>query len=678
MISKTHNALPNFSAIKVEEIVKDLDIALVEANKIVKSVVESKDNPSWDNLVTPLEQMEASVDTLWSPVSHLNSVKNSDDLREAYNACLPKLSAFSTALGQNKNLYNQYQSLAESDAYADLDIAQKKVIDNALRDFRLSGIALNETKQTRYKEISQELSKLTTKYEENVMDATQGWQKHITDEQALAGLPESAMAGMAQAAKQADLAGWLLTLHFPSYMPVMTYADDAGLREEMYTAFATRASDQGPNAGKWDNAEVMVDILALRHEIALLLGFENHAAHSLATKMADSPQQVLDFLNDFVVKAKPQAEKQFAELTAFAKEISGVDNLESWDVSYYSEKLRQQRYAISPEELKPYFPENKVVKGLFKVVQRLYGLEISERTDVDTWHKDVRFFDISDARGALRGQFYLDLYARDKKRGGAWMDDCTSRRKVNGEIVTPVAFLTCNFSPPVGDKPALFTHDEVETLFHEFGHGLHHMLTQVDYSGVSGINGVAWDAVELPSQFMENWTWESEALDLISGHYETGEPLPNDLFERMAAARHFQSAMMMVRQLEFSLFDFRLHLEYSPDKADQVAEMVKEVREQVAVVQPPAFNRFANSFSHIFAGGYSAGYYSYLWAEVLSADAYSLFEENGIFDAKTGQSFLHEILEKGGSRSPMALFVAFRGREPTIDAVLRHKGMTIV
>ncbi len=675
MTNKSVNTLPSFSNIVVADIASNLEAALAEANNTVQSALENKSNLSWESLVTPLEEMEASVDRLWSPVSHLNSVKNSDDLREAYNACLPKLSEFSTALGQNKGLYKQYQSLADSDDYADLDVAQKKVIDNALRDFRLSGIALDEIKQTRYKEISQELSKLTTKYEENVMDATQGWQKHITEEKALSGLPESAMAGMAQAAKQAELAGWLLTLHFPSYMPVMTYADDAALREEMYTAFATRASDQGPNAGKWDNAEVMVEILALRHEMALLLGFENHAAHSLATKMADSPQQVLDFLNDFAEKAKPQAEKQFAELTAFAIEISDIEKLEAWDVSYYAEKLRQQRYAISPEELKPYFPEDKVVKGLFKVVQRLYGLDISERTDVDTWHEDVRFFDIFDSAGSLRGQFYLDLYARDKKRGGAWMDDCTSRRKVAGETIIPIAFLTCNFSPPVGDKPALFTHDEVETLFHEFGHGLHHMLTQVDYSGVSGINGVAWDAVELPSQFMENWTWEREVLDLISGHYETGEPLPDVLFERMTAARHFQSAMMMVRQLEFSLFDFRLHLEYSPDKPNQVAGMVKEVREQVSVVQPPAFNRFANSFSHIFAGGYSAGYYSYLWAEILSADAYSLFEENGVFDAKTGQSFLHEILEKGGSRSPMELFVAFRGREPTIDALLRHKGI---
>ena len=675
MTNRSVNTLPDFSNIVVAEIAADLEAALATANKTVQSVLDNTNAVNWQNLATPLEEMEADVDALWSPISHLNSVKNSDALREAYNACLPKLSAFSTALGQNKALYNKYRELAESKVYNNLDTAQKRVVENALRDFRLSGIALDDAGQARYKDISQELSLLTTKYEENVMDATQGWQKHITDEADLAGLPESAMAGMAQAAKQAKLAGWLLTLHFPSYMPVMTYADDRSLREEMYTAFATRASDQGPNAGKWDNAEVMVEILALRHEMALLLGFANHAELSLATKMADSPQQVLDFLNDFVVKAKPQAEKQFSELTAFATETAGTGKLEAWDVSYYAEKLRQQRYAISPEELKPYFPEDKVVNGLFKVVQRLYGLDISERIDVDTWHDDVRFFDIFDSAGSLRGQFYLDLYARDKKRGGAWMDDCTSRRKQNGEVVTPIAFLTCNFSPPVGDKPALLTHDEVETLFHEFGHGLHHMLTQVDYSGVSGINGVAWDAVELPSQFMENWTWEREALDLISGHYETGEPLPDVLFERMTAARHFQSAMMMVRQLEFSLFDFRLHLEYSPDKPNQVAAMVKEVRDQVAVVQPPEFNRFANSFSHIFAGGYSAGYYSYLWAEVLSADAYSLFEEKGVFDAKTGQSFLSEILEKGGSRSPMELFVAFRGREPTIDALLRHKGI---
>lgn len=436
-----------------------------------------------------------------------------------------------------------------------------------------------------------------------------------------------------------------------------------------------KASDQGPNAGKWNNTEVMNDILKLRHELAQLIGFDSHADRSLATKMAQSPEQVLEFLNDLAKRSKPIAEKEFEELKAYGKEQGHDGELQSWDVTYFAEKLRQQRYSISQEELKPYFPEDKVVAGLFAVVNRLYGLEISERHDIDVWHKDVRFFDIFDAEGELRGQFYLDLYARNHKRGGAWMDECLVRRQTEQGIQTPVAFLTCNFSEPVGDKPALLTHDEVTTLFHEFGHGLHHMLTKIHHAGVSGINGVAWDAVELPSQFMENWCWEREALNLISGHYESGEVLPQDLFDKMIAARNFQSAMTMVRQLEFSLFDFRLHLEYKPDEVDQVDKILAEVREQVSVVKPPKFNRFAHSFSHIFAGGYAAGYYSYKWAEVLSADAFSKFEEKGIFDRETGIEFLQSILEQGGSREPMELFIEFRGREPEIDALLRHSGI---
>jgi oligopeptidase A len=550
------------------------------------------------------------------------------------------------------------------------------VIDNAVRDFRLSGVELSQTDRDKFKQISQQLTELTAKFEENLMDATHAWKKHITDETLLAGLPESTIAMAEQFAKRDGLDGWLFTLDFPSYMPVMSYADNRELREEMYTAFATKASDQGPNAGKWNNTEVMEGILKLRHELAQLIGFNNHAERSLATKMAQSPQQVLDFLNDLAQRSKPIAEKEFAELKAYAKEQGHEGDLQSWDVTYFAEKLRQQRYSISQEELKPYFPENKVVLGLFAVVNRLYGLEIKERHDIDVWHKDVRFFDIFDSEGELRGQFYLDLYARNHKRGGAWMDECLVRRQTENGIQTPVAFLTCNFSEPVGDKPALFTHDEVTTLFHEFGHGLHHMLTKIDYAAVSGINGVAWDAVELPSQFMENWCWEREALDLISGHYETGEVLPQDLFDKMIAARNFQSAMMMVRQLEFSLFDFRLHLEFDPeDPSNQVDKILNEVRDQVAVVKAPSFNRFAHSFSHIFAGGYAAGYYSYKWAEVLSADAFSKFEENGIFDRDTGIEFLQAILEKGGSKEPMELFVDFRGREPEIDALLRHSGI---
>lgn len=667
--------LPPFSEIKPEHVEPAVTQAISQARQAVDKLLTQVSHPTWETLVEPMEDIDASIDRVWSPVSHMNSVVNSDELRKAYNACLPMLSEFGTELGQNEDLYRAYKQLADSEAYQSLDTAQKKVIDNAVRDFRLSGVELNQADRDEYKNITQKLTELSAKFEENLMDATHGWKKHITDKEMLSGLPESTIAMADQFAKRDNVDGWVFTLDFPSYMPVMSYADNREFREEMYTAFATKASDQGPNAGQWDNTQVMADILKLRHRLANLLGFANHAERSLATKMAQSPEQVMDFLNDLAERSKPIAIKEFEELKAFAKETAGMDELQAWDVTYFAEKLRQQRYSISQEELKPYFPEGKVVSGLFAVVNRLYGLVISERTDIDTWHKDVRFFEIRESNGNLRGQFYLDLYARQHKRGGAWMDECLVRRKTAKGVQTPVAFLTCNFSEPVGDKPALFTHDEVTTLFHEFGHGLHHMLTKIDYAGVSGINGVAWDAVELPSQFMENWCWEREALDLISGHYETGEKLPDDLYEKMIAARNFQSAMMMVRQLEFSIFDFRLHLEFDPEGGNQVDKILAEVRDQVAVVQPPKFNRFAHSFGHIFAGGYAAGYYSYKWAEVLSADAFSKFEEKGIFDRETGLEFLNNILEQGGSKEPMELFIAFRGREPEIDALLRHSGI---
>lgn len=667
--------LPPFSAIKAEHVEPAIDQVLEIARNKIDTILGTLSAPSWETLVQPMEDMDALIDSVWSPISHMNSVVNSEALRQAYNACLPKLSEFSTELGQNETLYQAYKAIAEGSEYNKLDVAQKKVIDNAIRDFRLSGVELDQQKRDAFKKLSQQLTERTAKFEENLLDATHAWRKHITDEALLSGLPPSTVEMAAQMAKRDGLEGWLFTLDFPSYMPVMTYADNRELREEMYTAFATKASDQGPSAGKWDNTEVMQDILNLRHQLANLLGFANHAERSLATKMARSPDQVLDFLMDLAKRSKPIAENEYAELRAFAKVTADQGELASWDVSYFAEKLRQQRYDISQEELKPYFPEDKVVNGLFAVVNRLYGLEIRERDDVDVWHKDVRFFEIIADDGSVRAQFYLDLYARQHKRGGAWMDECKVRRRTATGIEIPVAFLTCNFSEPVGDKPALFTHDEVTTLFHEFGHGLHHMLTKIEYAGVSGINGVAWDAVELPSQFMENWCWEREALDLISGHYETGEKLPDELFDKMIAARNFQSAMMMLRQLEFSLFDFRLHLEFEPNKPEQIDTILQQVRDEVAVVKPPKFNRFAHSFSHIFAGGYAAGYYSYKWAEVLSADAFSKFEEKGIFDRQTGQEFLEAILEQGGSREPMELFIEFRGREPQIDALLRHSGI---
>ncbi|MFC1684315.1 oligopeptidase A [Pseudomonadota bacterium] len=665
--------LPPFSKIKPSHAEPAMDQLLAEGRKLVEQLLESGESPTWDSLIQPLEELDDRLGRAWSPVSHMNSVVNSDELREAYNACLPKLSEYATEMGQNQGLYAAYKAVAEGDE--DLDEAQRKVLENALRDFHLSGVDLPADKKTRFKEISQELSKLTSKFEENLLDATNAWSKLINDQAELSGLPESALGLAQQIAEQRDEKGWMLTLDFPSYLPVMTYADNQALRREMYEAFSTRASDQGPHAGKWDNGKVMEQILALRHELVGLLGFPNYAERSLAKKMARSPEEVIGFLQDLAKRSHTQAQRDLDEVRGFARDEFSVETLEAWDIGYYSEKLRQSRYAFSQEELKPYFPETKVVPGLFAVVEQLYGIQISEIQGVETWHPDVRFFEIRDADGSVRGQFYLDLYARQKKRGGAWMDGCIDRLFTETCDQIPVAFLTCNFSPPVGDKPALFTHDEVETLFHEFGHGLHHLLTRIDYPAVAGINGVAWDAVELPSQFMENWCWEREALDHISGHFETGESIPEELYNKMKAAKNFQSAMQMVRQLEFSLFDFRIHLEYDPAKGGRIYDILNEVRDQVAVIKPPEFNRFPHSFGHIFAGGYAAGYYSYKWAEVLSADAFSLFEENGIFDRKTGQAFLSNILEQGGSKDAAELFIAFRGREPKIDALLRHNGI---
>ena len=667
--------LPPFSKIKPNDIIPAVEQVLKESKEQVEQLLAAATVYTWDNLVMPLELIEERISRIWSPVSHMNSVVNSDELRDAYNACLPKLSEYSTQMGQNEALFNAFKQIRESNEFAQLNEAQQKIINNAIRDFRLSGVELGAEDKKRYQEIMQQLSSLTSKYEQNLLDATNAWKKEIKDENLLSGLPDSSKALAKQMAEAEAKDGWLLSLEFPSYYPVMLYADNRQLREEMYTAYSTRASDQGANPD-WDNSSIMDEILALRHESANLLGFKNYAERSLATKMAASTDQVLGFLNELVEKSLPVAKKEFAELEVFAKQEYDVDHLEAWDVPYFSEKLREKTYAISQEELKPYFSEDNVLNGLFSVVNRLYGLQIKEVKGVDVWHKDVRFFEIKDEKGELRGQFFLDLYARPNKRGGAWMDDCLTRLVVDDQVQAPVAYLTCNFSPPIGDKPALFTHTEVITMFHEFGHGLHHMLTKVDYPSVSGISGVPWDAVELPSQFMENWCWEKSALDNMAKHYETGEPLPDVLFQKMIAAKNFQAGMQMVRQLEFSIFDFRIHAEYSPDKGARIYEILNQVREKVAVVKAPAFNRFAHGFSHIFAGGYAAGYYSYKWAEVLSADAFSLFEEEGVFDQSAGKRFLENILEKGGSKEPMDLFVSFRGREPKIDALLRHSGIT--
>lgn len=670
-------SLPQFSKIKPEHIKPAVEQAIEQCKTKIAEVLANNTEFTWANLVAPIDEVDDVLGKLWSPISHMNSVVSSDKLRDAYESCLPLLSEYGTFVGQHAGLFAAYQQLSESDAFKKLNTAQQKVINNALRDFKLSGIALNEEDKKRYGEISTRLSELSSTFGNNILDATQAFSVNITDEADLAGLPESAKEAAQALAQAQEKSGWLFTLDIPSYLPVMIYCDNQALREKMYRAYVTRASEIGPSAGEYDNSPIMAELLSLRHELSNLLGFESFADKSLATKMANNTAEVLGFLEDLAVKSKAQGEQDLVEVTAFAKQNFDQSNLQAWDLPYYSEKLKQDRYAISDEELRPYFPENKVVAGLFEVVHRLFGLQISERKDVDTWHKDVKFFDVFDSNQQLRGSFYLDLYARSKKRGGAWMDDCVGRRELaNGDIQYPVAYLTCNFNGPVGDKPALFTHDEVVTLFHEFGHGIHHMLTQINAAGVSGINGVPWDAVELPSQFLENWCWQPEALAFISGHYQTNEPLPQDMLDKMLAAKNFQSAMQMIRQLEFSLFDFKMHAQYSPENGDEIQQVLNQVRKDYAVIKAPEFNRFQHSFGHIFGGGYAAGYYSYKWAEVLSSDAFSRFEEEGIFNQSVGHDFLTNVLEMGGSNEPSELFKAFRGREPQIDALLRHSGIT--
>jgi len=668
--------LPAFSAIRPDHVEPAIDALLAENRARLNAILEGPAPPSWDTVVAPQEAMDDRLSNAWSPVSHLNAVMNNDALREAYNACLPKLTAYTTEVGQNSKLAEAYKAVRAREDFDALSPAQQKTVDNAIRDFHLSGVDLPADEKERYREIASRLSALSAKFEENVMDATNAWQKHVANEAELAGLPESTLAVARQEAERNDKDGYLLTLDFPCFFGVLAHCDNRALREEMYTAFGTRASDQGPHAGQWDNTEIMEEILALRHEKSQLLGFANYAGLSLATKMADSTDQVTGFLLDLATRAKPQAEKELAALREYAKDELGLDELHPWDTTWATEKLRQARYQLSQEDLRPYFSADRVKAGLFQVVERLYGVKIVENTEaVDTWHEDVKFYEIHNPDGSVRGQFYTDLYARAKKRGGAWMDVCRMRRAQGNDTQIPVAYLTCNFTPSVGGKPALLTHGEVETLFHEFGHGLHHMLTRVDCAAVSGIAGVPWDAVELPSQFMENWCWEREALDLFAVHVDTGERIPDDLYQRMQAAKNFQSAMQMVRQLEFSLFDFRLHADYDQATGPRIFEILDQVREQVSVMKPPAWHRFPHSFGHIFAGGYAAGYYSYKWAEVLSADAFSRFEEEGIFNQQTGRDFLENILEKGGSEDLMELYVAFRGREPQIDALLRHHGL---
>jgi oligopeptidase A len=664
--------LPDFQRIRPEHIEPAVDQLLADGRALIAELTARADEATWECFVEPIELEDDRLSRAWSPVSHLNSVVNSDELRAAYNACLPKLSDYATEVGQNPELYRGYRRVAEQ---AGLNDAQRKMLANTLRDLHLAGVDLPDDKKARFREINQRLSQLTNQFAENVLDATNAWHKHITDEAALAGLPAAAKALARHEAESRGLDGWVLTLDFPSFEPVMKHAEDRALRREVYEAYSTRASDQGPHAGKWDNTAVMDEILALRHEQARLLGFGSYAELSLAPKMARDTDAVMGFLRDLAERALPQARAELQQLRDFARETDSQDDLAPWDLMYYGEQLRVARFDISDEALKPYFALEGVIGGMFRVVEKLFDVQIEQAPADNTWHPDVRRYVVKDPDGTPRAECFLDPFARQKKQGGAWMNGAVSRMVMAGRRQLPIAYLVCNFTPPVAGHPSLLTHREVETLFHELGHGLHHMLTRVDYPPVAGIHGVPWDAVELPSQFLENWCWERESLDLFARHHETGEPIPDALFRRLLDAKHFQSAMQMVRQLEFALFDFRIHLEYDPDQGARVYDILDQVRDQVAVLKPPAWNRFPHGFSHIFAGGYGAGYFSYKWAEVLSADAFSLFEERGVFDTDTGQRFRELILERGGSADAMELFTAFRGREPRVDALLRHSGI---
>ena len=664
--------LPPFDRLLPEHVVPGIDAILTENRAAIAKLGSAP--ATWEAVPAVLEQLQDRLDHAWAPVSHLNAVMNSEAWREAYNGTLPKLAAYSTELGQNEALFTVYEALEKSRGFADFNQAQQQSIRYALRDFRLSGIGLPADKKKRFADIQEKFAELSSGFADSVLDATQAWGLCLDDDSRLGGLPDSAKGLLAALAQQKDQSGYRITLDAPSYLAIMMHAEDRGLREAVYTAYVTRASDQGPQAGRFDNSARMVEILRNRQEMAALLGYANYAEVSLVPKMAETPRQVIDFLNDLALRTRSGAERELAELRAFARDELGLVELQSWDVAFASEKLKEKKYAISQEQLRPYFPAPKVINGMLKIAEILYGLEIHERHDINVWHDDVTYYEISE-HGEVVASFYLDPYARENKRGGAWMADCRVRRRgADGKLQKPVAFLTCNFSPPVDGKPALLTHDEVTTLFHEFGHGLHHMLTRIEVAAVSGINGVAWDAVELPSQFHENWCWEPRALELISGHVETGAPLPEDLLDKMLAAKNFQSGLTMLRQLEFALFDMELHqrTEFGPDTVQQVLD---SVRARVTVLTPPAFNRFQHGFSHIFAGGYAAGYYSYKWAEVLSADAFSRFEEEGVMNPETGRHFRETILAQGGSRPAQELFAEFRGRAPAVDALLRHSGL---
>ena len=664
-------SLPLFDRIEPDHISPAIESILNEANTLIHSLKKMSIPTSWGNFVEPIEIISEKISRAWGQIEHLNAVINSDSLRKAYNDNLIKLTEFYTNLSQDESLYKKYQSLKDSEVFKALTPSQKRIIDNVLREFKLGGAELNETDKKRFKVIQEKLAKLSTQFEENILDATNEFSFFVDHLDELTGIPEENIKKARAEAKEDKKEGYKFTLHFPSYLPVMQYADSRALREKLYHAYATRASELA--SPKFDNTNLIEEILALRYESSKLLGFKHFTEMSLVTKMAKSSEEVITFLMDLANKAKPFALKDMDELKSFAKTLK-IEKLEAWDIAYVSEKLRQAKYSFSENEVKQYFPEHRVLKGLFKVVETIFKLKII-KSDAPTWHKDVSFYSIKNENDELVGQFYFDLYARNHKRGGAWMDEAISRYKNSLGSSHPVAFLTCNFSSPSDNKPALFSHDDVITLFHEFGHGLHHMLTKVDDYSISGIKGVEWDAVELPSQFMENFCWEWDVVKHMTEHVDNKNTLPKSLFDKMIEAKNFQSGMQTLRQIEFSLFDIRLHTEYSDQNKINPLKLLETIRDEIAVVRPPSWNRFPNSFSHIFAGGYAAGYYSYKWAEVLASDAFSLFEEEGILSSHAGQKFQNEVLSRGGSRPAMESFVAFRGREPTVDALLRHSGM---
>ncbi len=668
------SGLPRFRSVRPEHVRPALDQLLARNRAERVRLLAALGEPDWNDIVQPLADLDEELDRVWSLVSHLNAVCNGE-WRDVFNEGVTRVSEYRTELHQDRDLYRAYRHIAEGAGFMRLQQAQRKIVENALRDFRLGGAELADRERQRLREIERELATLGSHFADNVLDATHAWALELEEESALAGLPEGTRALARAAAEREGKRGYRFTLDAPTYTVFMAFADDRRLRERMYEAYVTRASAEGPHAGRWDNSDIIRRVLLLRREAAHLLGFQSYAEYSLQRKMVKRVAEVLAFLRGLGARARPAAERELAELGDFARSQHGLPQLQPWDVAYYAEKLRQQRYEFSQEDLRPYFPAEHVLGGVFAIAERLYGLRFVQADGVETWHPDVRFYELRDEGGALRGRFYVDLYARARKRGGAWMDECINRKRTAAGLQTPVAHLVCNATPPLPERPALLTHAEVITLLHEFGHALQHLLTTVDYPPVAGINGVPWDAVELASQFMENWGWQREGLDLLAHHHRTGQRLPAALYTRLARARNFHSALQMVRQLEFALFDMRLHSDYDPEGGQSVQGLLDEVRREVAVIVPPAYNRFQNAFTHIFAGGYAAGYYSYKWSEVLSADAFGKFEENGVFDRATGLAFLHNILEPGGTREPLELFVAFRGRAPRVDALLRHAGL---